>query len=426
MSYSAPALDAPSGFAPASPAEITLGFIPLVDSAPLIVAAEKGFAAAEGLALSLVREASWANIRDRVMLGHFHGAHMLGPLPIAATLGAGGHLQVPMIAPFSLGLGGSVITVSTRLFAAMEGEGAALGRGPAAMAEALAQVVAARTRKGEGAPTFAVVHPFSAHNYELRYWMASVGIDPDNDLRLVVLPPSYMVDALREGQVDGFAVGDPWNSFAVDQDVGVIVTTKSEIWRQGPDKVLGLRADFTERFPGRLAPLLRSLYRAAAWASDPGNRVELAEILARPTYVGAPARVIERALAGSLVLRPGTTAVAVPDFLVFHEHAANFPWESHALWFYSQMVRWGQAKYSPEAARMVRAVYRPDLYRAALASFDADLPSRNAKVEGALTMPTAVASRHGQLVLGPDGFFDGVRFDPDQLEAYLDAQRVAR
>jgi NitT/TauT family transport system ATP-binding protein len=426
MSYSAPALDAPSGFAPVSPAEVTLGFIPLVDSAPLIVAAEKGFAAAENLTLSLVREASWANIRDRVMLGHFHGAHMLGPLPIASTLGAGGHLQVPMIAPFSLGLGGSVITVSTELFAAMEEEGARIGAGPAALGRTLAQVVARRATKGKAALTFAAVHPFSAHNYELRYWVAAAGIDPDNDLRLVVLPPSYMVDALKAGHVDGFTVGDPWNSFAVDQGVGVILTTKSELWRQGPDKVLGLRADFAERYPGRLAPLLRALYRAGIWAADSRNHPELAELLARPEYVGAPARVIIRALSGRLVLRPGGAPVDVPDFIIFHDRAANFPWESHALWFYSQMVRWGQAPYSPVQARTVRAVYRPDLYRAALAPLGADLPSSNAKVEGALTEPTPVASSQGRLVLGPDGFFDGLLFDPDRLEDYLDLLGVAR
>ena len=424
MSYYAPALDSPSGFASGAPAQVTLGFIPLIDSAPLIVAAEKGFAAGEGLSLNLVREASWANIRDRVMLGHFHGAHMLGALPIASTLGAGGHLQVPMIAPFSLGLGGSVITASTALFAAMEEEGATLGAGPAPLAKALAAVVAKRAAAGESPLTFAVVHPFSAHNYELRYWMASAGIDPDNDVRIVVLPPSYMADALSAGQVDGISVSDPWNSFAVEEGVGVILTYKAELWRQGPDKVLGLRADFVERHPGRLAPLLRALYRAAAWAEDPANHLELSEMLARPNYVGAPAGIILRGLAGRPILRKGAEPVNAPGFFIFHEHAANFPWRSHALWFYSQMVRWGQAKHSAEAVAKAWAVYRPDLFRAALASLDADLPGSDAKVEGALTEPTVVASRHGRLVLGPDGFFDGVKFDPDDLVGYIDRQRL--
>jgi NitT/TauT family transport system ATP-binding protein len=425
MSYAAPAHDAPAGFASA-PAEVTLGFIPLIDSAPVIIAAEKGFAGAEGLTLNLVREASWANIRDRVMLGHFHGAHMIGPLPIASTLGAGGHLQVPMIAPFSLGLGGSVITVSTALFAAMEGEGAELGGEPAPMAEALATVVRKRAGRGEAPLTFGVVHPFSAHNYELRYWMASAGIDPDNDVRIVVLPPSYMADALSAGHVDGFSVSDPWNSFAVDQGVGVIVTYKAKLWRQGPDKVLGLRADFVERHPGRLAPLLRALYRAAVWAENTANHPELADILSRPTYVGAPAEIILRGLSGRPILRKGSAPVDAPGFFIFHDHAANFPWESHALWFYSQMVRWGQAEYSPEQADLVRHVYRPDLYRAAIAPIDADLPGSNSKVEGALTEPTPIASTEGRLVLGPDGFFDGRLFDPDRLDAYLDGLGVAR
>ncbi len=396
-----------------------LGFIPLVDSAPLIVAAERGFAAAEGLRLELVRETSWANIRDRVMLGHFDGAHMLGPLPIATTLGIGGHLEVPLIAPFSLGLGGNAITVSEALFKEMQASGAELGAGPAVMAKALKGVVAERQNTSRPPLTVAMVHPFSGHNYELRYWLASAGIDPDHDIRLVVLPPPFMVDALNEGQIDAFCVGEPWNSLAVDRGIGVIIATKSALWRQGPDKVLGLRASFAEDHPDRLYRLIRALHRAAAWAGDPANRSDLASLLAQPAYVGAPPQIIERALGGHMVLRASEPPATIPDFLVFHDHAANFPWQSHALWFYSQMVRWGQIAHSAETADRARRVYRPDLYRTALTTTDADLPNASAKVEGALTEPMPVASRSGRMVLGPDGFFDGLLFDPDDVEGYL-------
>ncbi len=401
----------------ASGVPLTLGFIPLVDCAPLVVAKEKGFAAAEGLALSLARETSWANIRDRVMVGHFDAAHMLGPMPIASTLGLG-HVEAPMIAPFSLSLGGNAITLSTALFAAMQQAGAQLDSPPAAMGQALAKVVARRAERGDAPLVFATVHPFSSHNYELRYWLASAGIDPDRDVRLVVLPPSLMVDAALERQVDGFCVGEPWNSLAAQKGAGVIAVTKSALWRQGPEKVLGFRADFAERKPELLAALLRAAYRAAEWAGRAENNAELAELLASPAYVGAPAAVIARALSGRL-REAGGDARPIPDFLSFHDNAANFPWQSHSLWFFSQMVRWGQIAYSPALAEKARQVYRPDLYRAALADIGVDLPRASAKVEGALTARTPVASRKGSMMLGPDGFFDGRLFDPDRMEDYL-------
>jgi NitT/TauT family transport system ATP-binding protein len=392
---------------------LTLGFIPLVDAAPLIVAHELGFAGREGLSLRLMREISWANIRDRLAVGHFDAAHMLAPMPIAASLGLA-PLATPMIAPFALGAGGNAITLSHALVEAMRGFGVGLGAGPAPLARALAAVV----RAGP-APTLAMVHPFSAHNYELRYWLASAGLDPDRDVRLVVLPPSLMADALREGRIDGFCAGDPWNSLAVEAELGAIVATKSELWRHGPDKVLAVRADFPERRPEALPALLRALYAAAAWSGQPENHAALAELLARPDYIGAPAPILLRSLTGRIVRTVGAAAEDMPGFLEFHAQAANFPWRSHALWFAAQMARWGQIAYSPDTFARAAAVYRPDLYRAALAPLGVDLPRADAKVEGALTRATPVASRLGEMRLGPDGFFDGRQFDPDAVEAYL-------
>lgn len=397
---------------------LTVGFIPLVDCAPLIVAKEKGFAATEGLSLVLARETSWANIRDRVMVGHFDAAHMLGPMPIASTLGLG-HVETPMIAPFSLGLGGNAITLSPEIFAAMESVRASLGSGAAEMGRALAEVVVHRAERGQPPFVLAVVHPFSGHNYELRYWLASAGIDPDRDVRIVVLPPPFMVDAALEKQIDGFCVGEPWGSLAVDRGAGVIAVTKSALWRQGPEKVLGFRADFVERKPNVLAALLRAMHNAAEWAGRGENHSELSQMLAAPSYLATDAEVIARSLSGNLVHRIGHPPAFVPDFLTFHAHAANFPWQSHSLWFYSQMVRWNQIGYSPAAAQIARNVYRPDLYRAALAPIGVDLPRASAKVEGALKTQTPVASRNGTMMLGPDGFFDGRLFDPDEIEAYL-------
>jgi NitT/TauT family transport system ATP-binding protein len=390
---------------------LTLGFMPLVDCAPLVVAKELGFAEAEGLRFKLSREISWANVRDRVIVGHFDAAHMLAPMPIASTLGLG-PLATPMIAPFSLGLGGNAITLSLPIIEAMQQGGARLSDGPAALARAFAAV-------RRGAPRLAVVHPFSAHNYELRYWLAFAGLDPDRDAEIVVLPPPLMADALRERRIDGFCAGEPWNSLAVEAGLGAIAATKSALWRQGPDKVLGLRADFLERRPKALPPLIRALHAAARWAGAAHNHAELAQLLARPEYLDAPAEILLRALQGRIALAPGEAPTQIPDFLEFHAHAANFPWRSHALWFAAQMARWRQMAYSPERFARAAAVYRPDLFRAALTPVGVDVPRADAKVEGALIRPTPVASRLGTMVLGPDGFFDGRRFDPDAVEQYL-------
>jgi NitT/TauT family transport system ATP-binding protein len=266
--------------------KLVIGFIPLLDCASIVVAAERGFAADEGLDLTLVRETSWANIRDRVVIGHFDAAHMLGPMTIAATLGIG-HVKVPVIAPFSLGLGGNAITVGLSLWELMTREGAGPGSTPGVLGMALKRVVAARERERLDPLTFGMVYPFSCHNYELRYWLAAAGIDPDRDVRLVVIPPPFLVDAMRAGQIDGFCVGEPWNSVAVDAGVGAIVAPTTAIWPLSPEKVLGCRAEWAEHYPEQLTALVRALHRASLWTERAENHADLARLLSEPRYVGA-------------------------------------------------------------------------------------------------------------------------------------------
>jgi two-component system, oxyanion-binding sensor len=389
---------------------IIVGFIPLLDCAPLVAATEKGFAAAEGIDLTLVRETSWANIRDRVVVGHFDAAHMLGPMAVASTLGIG-HLQVPIVAPFSLGLGGNAITVSNALWSQMSEADARIGSDPAQQGRALRHVVAARARADKSPLTFAMVYPFSCHNYELRYWLAASGIDPDHDVRLIVLPPPLLVDALREGQIDGFCVGEPWNSLAVSVGVGHIIAPTSAIWKLSPEKVLGCRLEWAQRHPTRVSALVRALHNAAQWCETPAHHAELARLLSEPRYVGAPAEILLRGLTNRLVLEPNGDPQAIADFYVPARHAATFPWVSHALWFYSQMVRWGQIEYSPTHVPKVAATYRPDLYRIALASSRAEVPVENSKVEDAASETL--------------GFFDRKLFDPNDLQGYLASQEAA-
>jgi NitT/TauT family transport system ATP-binding protein len=215
----------------------------------------------------------------------------------------------------------------------------------------------------------------------------------------VVIPPPFLADALREGQIDGFCVGEPWNSVAVDAGIGAIVTPTTALWPLSPDKVLGCRAEWAERYPEQLAGLLRALYRAAVWTGQPENHAEVAKLLAEPRYVGTSAGLLHRALAGRLALRPGAEPVPLADFYVSASHHANFPWVSHALWLYTQMVRWRQVEFSAEHLAAVRGTYRPDLYRAALARLDPDIPPTDLKVER---------------------FFDGRGFDPENLRGWLE------
>lgn len=403
--------------------EISAGFMPLFDSAVLVVAREMGFAGREGIDLKLSRETSWANIRDRMAIGHFDVAHMLGPMPLACSLGLT-PLPSETIVPFSLGLGGNCVTVSNAVWRGMADHGAVSDLAPARNGRALRDLVRARHAAGDAMLRFAVTHPHSGHNYELRYWLAGCGIDPAREVEIVIVPPPFMADALAAGRIDGYCVGEPWNSVSVEAGTGHVATVKAAIWRNSPEKVLGVRKAWAETRPEALEALLRALHHAARWCQDGGNHGDLTALMSQPAFLGQPAAIQMRALTGRLAVGDGVER-AVDDFFLPFGKAANFPWKSHALWFYTQMVRWGDVAHTPENAAIARDCYRPDLYRAALKPLGVALPGANAKVEGALTAPTPVGSAGASLMLGPDGFFDGRIFDPDRLDAYITSQKTA-
>lgn len=264
------------------------------------------------------------------------------------------------------------------------------------------------------------MHPHSGHNYELRYWLAACGVDPDHEIEIVIVPPPLMLDAIRAGNIDGYCVGEPWNTAADALGCGRIATVKAAIWKSSPEKVLGAQARWAEANPDAVAALLRALYRAARWCGDPTNREELAALLAGPAYVARPADWMMSALSGRI--RASGKILAVDDFFIPFAKAATFPWKSHALWFYTQMVRWGQVRHDKSHGAIARETYRPDLYRSALRPLGVALPGANAKVEGALEVATPVGSAGASLTLGPDRFFDGALFDPDKIDAYIAAQ----
>jgi len=344
---------------------LRIGFIPLVDAAALIVAVDKGFAKAEGLDVTLVREVSWSNVRDKLNIGLFDAAHLLAPVAIASSLGLG-HVKIPIAAPFNLGLNGNAITVSPALHAAIMSEIEGDPFDPMATALALSRVVATRRKSGAEPLTFGMTFPFSTHNYQLRFWMAAGGVDPDEDVRLVVLPPPYMVDSLASGHVDAFCVGAPWNSVAVDLCVGHILHFVADILVRAVEKVLAVRQDWSEKNPEVLAALVRAAFRAAEFIEQPQNRAEAASILARPERIGVDAEVIQRTLDGRLKISPDGKLRESGRYLLVGREGATRPDPGQAAWLYAQMVRWGQASISAEALKTAQAVFRPDLYEAAL------------------------------------------------------------
>jgi NitT/TauT family transport system ATP-binding protein len=380
---------------------LEIGFIPLVDAASLIVAVDKGFAADEGLNVNLVREGSWSNVRDKLNIGLFDAAHLLAPVAIASSLGIG-HVKVPIAAPFNLGINGNAITVSPALHAAIMGEIEGDRYDPMATARALSRVVAARRKRGAEPLTLAMTFPFSTHNYQLRFWMAVGGVDPEEDVRLVVLPPPFMADSLASGQVDAFCVGAPWSSIAVDRGVGHILHFVSDILVRAAEKVLAVRQSWSERNPDTVAALVRATARGSAFVEE--NREETARLLARPDRVGVDAELIERTLEGRLKISPdGAVRESSRYLLVGREDAAR-PDPVQAAWLFAQMARWGQTSLSKEALRTAMATFRPDLFDAALG-------------KGARPAPPAP---------GAFAAFAGPAFDPEDISGYLASFDVAK
>jgi two-component system, oxyanion-binding sensor len=373
---------------------LDLGFVALTDAASLIVAKERGLFAEEGLDVSLHREVSWATVRDKLAAGMFQGAHILAPLAIAMRLGLGTE-ACDVIAPMSLNAHGASIGVSAQLAAEMYGSGAV----------DLAQAVAKRRERGEPQVMFATVFPYSMHAYMLRYWVASAGLDPDRDIRIVTAPPTAIVDRLKARAIDGFVVGAPWGAVCESLCGAQLVLHAAEFWPGGPDKVLGVAARWAIDEPSAAQALLRSLLRASLWADDTENAGELSGMLSAAGYLAAPADLIAKRLGCEV------------NSLRFARCAASFPWRSHAAWIFSQMLRWGQARSSSDAQTALEC-YRPDLFRAAAADIGFSAPLADSKVEGVHEGDWAMPGSRGPISMTRDLFMDGAAFDPDSLADY--------
>lgn len=409
--------------APIEKPELRLGFIPLTDCAPLVIARDLGFFAQQGLDVTLSREASWANIRDKVQLGALDGAQMLGPMPLAGSLGVAGPCK-PMVTAFNLNLNGNAITVSRRLYERMcRVAPETMGQRPVT-AEALKQII--ETDRLAGAPplTFAMVFPVSNHNYQLRYWLASAGIDPDRDVRIVVIPPQFVASNLECGRIDGFCVGEPWNSVAVSQGIGHSLITSYEIWNNGPEKVFAVTEAWAEKYPATHRAVLLALLQACRWLDEPDNRLTAARLLSRAEYVGVPESALAPTLAGRF--RDGLQGGSryLPDFMVFSRYGANFPWRSHGLWFGLQMMRWGQIEDYTQLEAAVQRTYRPDIYRDAAETVGLSVPEQDWKTEGLHAHEWFMKAATDPIRMATDRFFDGRAYDPAEPHRYLGSFRI--
>jgi nitrate/nitrite transport system substrate-binding protein len=358
--------------------ELKFGFIKLTDMAPLAIAYELGYFEDEGLYVTLEPQANWKVLLDRVITGELHGAHMLAGQPLAATIGFGTTARV--VTAFSMDLNGNAITVSNVVWQDMKPH---VPAGPDGWplhpikADALKPVVESYAAAGKPF-NMAMVFPVSTHNYELRYWLAAGGIHPGYysptdtsgqiaaDVLLSVTPPPQMPATLEAGTILGYAVGEPWNQQAVIKGIGVPVITDYELWKNNPEKVFGVTADWAEANPNTHLAVVKALIRAAIWLdeNDNANRRKAVEILARPAYVGADAEVIANSMTGTFEYERGDKR-SVPDFNVFFRHFATYPYYSDAVWYLTQMRRWGQiAEHKPDGwyAAAAESVYKPAVY----------------------------------------------------------------
>jgi nitrate/nitrite transport system substrate-binding protein len=409
--------------------ELKFGFIKLTDMAPLAIAKELGYFEEEGLYVTIEPQANWKVLLDRVITGELDGAHMLAGQPLAATIGFG--TKAHIVTPFSMDLNGNGITVSNEVWEMMK---AHIPAGPDGKpvhpikADALKPVV--EKFKAEGKPfNMGMVFPVSTHNYELRYWLASGGIHPgyysrtdisgqiQADALLSVTPPPQMPATLEAGTIYGYCVGEPWNQQAVFKGIGVPVITDYEIWKNNPEKVFGLTKEFVDQNPNTTLAIVKALTRAAIWLdeNDNANRMKAVEILAKSEYVGADAEVIANSMTGTFEYEKGDKR-DVPDFNVFFRYHATYPYYSDAVWYLTQMRRWGQITEHKDDAwyhETAKSVYLPDIYLKAATLL---IEEGHAKKEDfpfdtdGYREPTPAAD-----------IIDGIPYDGRKPNAYIDA-----
>ena len=408
---------------------LKLGFIKLTDCAPIIVAKAKDFFKEEGLNVEVEAQANWKVLLDRVISGELDGAHMLAGQPIAATIGFG--TQTDMVTAFSMDLNGNAITVSNAVWAEMQKHDPKL-RSPTPphpiSADALAPIVKQRKAAGD-LLKLGMVFPVSTHNYELRYWLAASGIHPgyytpedtrgvkDGDVLISVTPPPQMPATLEAGTISGYCVGEPWNQQAVIRGIGVPVATDYDIWKNNPEKVFGVTRVWAEQHPRTHVALVKALIRAGKWLDESlANREETARLLSQKEYVGADYDVIANSMTGHFLFQK-TDKVAMPDFNVFFRYYATYPYYSDAIWYLTQMRRWGQISETKDDAfyhQTAKRVYRSDIYLTA---------AKALLEEGKIAKADVPWDTDGYKPATAD-FIDHIEFDGRHPVAYLNRLKI--
>ena len=391
-------------------AELSIGFIPLTDCATLAVAKEKGFFEKYGLSVNLSKEASWANIRDKLSFGILDAAQMLATMPLTSSLGTGSWKKDTVTA-LVLSVNGNAITVSTSLYEELKQLNPDFDKYHPVSADTLKQLIDIRKNRGQQPLTFAHVFPSSTHNYFLRYWLASAGIDPDHDVSLSVIPPQQMVKNLQANIIDGFCVGEPWNQYAVTNGIGHALITSYEIWNNAPEKVLGVNKEWACHHPATHKALIKALIEAACWIDKDENRIETAQIISSEEYTNVPVEIILPPLTGKYKYHADSPVENLPDFNVFYKYNASFPWHSHAAWYLSQMLRWGDVDDGCNTKNVINDIYWVDFYREVVAEMGLDSPLQNVKIEGRHAKKWEVDSHNGKQTMSVDQFFDNKIFD---------------
>lgn len=372
---------------------VTCGYLPLVDSAPLIIAKELRFAAEVGLDLTLAQQPSWSALRDRLAFGALDFAHMLSPMPIAMSLGLGG-APAKIDALMVLAVNGTVIGISDDLAQAMQANGwGNTFDAPKSTAAAVLNVASKPLRIG-------VPFPFSMHKLLVEYWLSKDPTFAPESVQIITIPPPQMAGAVAENRIDMFCVGEPWGSVAVQQSGAHLILPSSAIWQSAPEKVLGARHDWITQNRETTDRMIRATYLAAQWLEQPQNIPLAIDILASSDHLDLPDHAIEPALTGHITANADSGPIHVPNFITFHKNAANFPWESQAQWIAARLN-------APNNQR----IFRSDIFRDAITPLGANIAKASQKPEGAMTRPTTVAGTKGPLILGPDTFFDGAVFD---------------
>jgi nitrate/nitrite transport system substrate-binding protein len=378
-----------------------LGFIALTDSAPLIVAKEKGFFDKYGMTdVEVVKQASWGTTRDNLVLGSqgdgIDGAHILSPMPylISEGLVTDGK-KVPMYILARLNVNGQGISVASTY----KDMGVQLD-------SALLKSSVDQAKSGGNQMKFAVTFPGGTHDLWMRYWLAAGGINPDTDVSTIVVPPPQMVANMKTGTMDAFCVGEPWNAQLINQNVGYSALTTGQLWKDHPEKAFAMRADWVDQHPKATLALLKAVQEAQIWCEE--NKDEMVSIISKRAWFGVPAADIQDRLKGKFDFGDGRVEENSPLVMKFWADNASYPYKSHDLWFLTEDMRWGYVPAGTDTQALVDRVNREDLWQEA------------AKAIGQEAAIPASTSR------GVETFFDGVTFDPENPQAYLDSLAIKK